>query len=117
MGDIDHVDKMVRYIIAFAVTTKRHLRSERDLVELRNKEVLTQEQIAGIQSAKHMPNMVLQVLSDTIQSAKRQGLLSDIEAMSLDANLTQVGAQTKWRQFKLLFVVVGSSPLATWSFL
>jgi len=90
MGDgTPHVDTMVRYIIAFAVTMKRHLRGERELTELARKLVLSQEQIIEIQSAKHMPLIVLEKLSSTIRAAKREGLLSDIEAMALDANLTQ----------------------------
>lgn len=45
MGDTEHVDTMVRYIIAFAVTMKRHLRAERELTELSKKRVLTHDQI------------------------------------------------------------------------
>ena len=49
MGDgTPHVDTMVRYIIAFAVTMKRHLRGERELTELARKLVLSQEQIVEI---------------------------------------------------------------------
>jgi putative membrane protein len=84
-----HVDPMVRHIIAFAVTMKRHLRGERELTELSTKEVLSHDQIVEIQSAKHMPLLVLERLSSTICAAKRAGELSDIEAMALDANLTQ----------------------------
>uniref|UniRef100_A0A7S3B677 Bestrophin homolog n=2 Tax=Haptolina ericina TaxID=156174 RepID=A0A7S3B677_9EUKA len=36
-----------------------------------------------------MPLLCLEKLSGTIRSAKKAGLLSDIEAMALDANLTQ----------------------------
>lgn len=88
MGDDKHVDTMVRYTIAFAVTMKRHLRSERELNELLTKSVLTPEQISEIQTAKHMPLLVCERLTETIRSAKKQGLLSDIEAMALDANVT-----------------------------
>ena len=96
MGDTDHVDMMVRYIIAFAVTMKRHLRAERELTELTEGSVLTQEQVAEIQQAAHMPLLCLEKLSGTIRSAKKAGLLSDIEAMALDANLTQVREQWVW---------------------
>jgi predicted membrane chloride channel (bestrophin family) len=90
-----HASTMVRYIIAFAVAMKRHLRGERELTELARMLVLDGEQIAEIQSAKHMPLIVLEKLSATIRAAKREGLLSDIEAMALDANLTQC-THTTW---------------------
>ena len=88
MGDDTHVDAMVRYTIAFAVTMKRHLRFERELGELLTKGVLTAEQISEIQTAKHMPLLVCERLTETIRSAKLKGLISDIEAMALDANVT-----------------------------
>eukprot|EP00966_Prymnesium_polylepis_P062826 1458233-Prymnesium_polylepis.1 len=90
MGDDSHVDSMVRYTIAFAVAMKRHLRVERELSELIEKGVLTQEQCEEIQqSGKHMPLFVLEKLSTTIRSSRKAGLTTDIEAMTLDANLTK----------------------------
>ena len=88
MGDDAHVDTMVRYTIAFAVAMKRHLRFERELNELLKKSVLTPEQLSEIQSAKHMPLLVCERLTETIHSAKVKGLISDIEAMAMDSNVT-----------------------------
>ena len=88
MGDDTHVEAMVRYTIAFAVTMKRHLRFERELTELLKKNVLTPEQIGEIQGAKHMPLFTCEKLTETIHSAKKAGLISDIEAMAMDANVT-----------------------------
>jgi putative membrane protein len=89
IGDEAHVDTMIKYTIAFAVTTKRHLRLERELPELVETGVLTPEQVAEVQAAQHMPLLVLEKLSATIRSARKAALLSDIEAMALDANLTK----------------------------
>ena len=86
--DGDQVDSMIRYIIAFAVTMKRHLRAERDLPELLKCGVLTQEQVDEVKLAKHMPLKVLEKLTETIEAARCGGLLTDIQAMALDANLT-----------------------------
>jgi len=77
MGDDKHVDHMVRYTIAFAVAMKRHLRGERELDEVIDTGVLTPEQTAEIQTAKHMPLYVLNKLSATVQSAKKKNLLGE----------------------------------------
>jgi len=89
IGDDAHVDRIVRYTIAFAVSTKVHLRTERDLSDLVNLNVLSEAQVVEIQGAKHMPNFVLEVLSQTVASAKAKGLLSEIGTLILDSNLTQ----------------------------
>jgi putative membrane protein len=108
MNDRAHADRLIRYTIAFAVCMKRHLRFERDLPEL--EEVLTEEQIKEIQKAKHLPNFVLDVLSHVVRSAKREGLLGEFEAMTIDANLTQfeddLGACERILKTKMPFAYV-----------
>jgi len=89
IGDDIHVEKLVRYTVAFAVTTKVHLRTERDLSDLVSMEVLSNKQVLEIQNAKHMPNFVLEVLSQTVASARQSGLLSEIGTLMVDSNLTQ----------------------------
>merc|ERR1712032_527844 len=88
IGDDMHVERIVRYTVAFAVTTKVHLRTERDLSDLVSMSVLSEAQVFEIQSAKHMPNFVIEVLSQTVASAKANGLLSEIGLLILDSNLT-----------------------------
>jgi len=89
IGDDAHVERIVRYTIAFAVVTKVHLRMERDLHDLVDLSVLSEAQVLDIQNAKHMPNFVIEVLSETVASAKAKGLLSEIGTIMLDQNLTQ----------------------------
>ena len=72
-------------VCSFAVTMKRHLRGERELTELCRLSVLSVEQVSEIRTAKHMPLIVLEKLSACVRSAKQAGLLTDIEAMALDA--------------------------------
>eukprot|EP01052_Picozoa_sp_SAG31_P023815 SAG31_NODE_1987_length_6724_cov_18.235925_6_plen_259_part_00 len=55
-------DVMIRWTIAFAHCTKRHLRFERDLVELNH--ILKQEEIDKIQAAAHMPLYTLERLTE-----------------------------------------------------
>ena len=115
MNDRAHVDRLIRYTIAFAVTMKRHLRFERDLDELLVDGVLTEEQVKEIQGAKHMPNFILDVLSHVIRSAKKEGLLGEFEEMTLDSNLTQfednLGKCERILKTKMPFAyVVGPSP-------
>jgi predicted membrane chloride channel (bestrophin family) len=89
IGDDKHVEELVRYTIAFAVTTKVHLRVERDVSSLVRMGVLSNEQVLEIQKAKHMPNFVLEVLSESVASAKASGLLTEIGMLMVDSNLTQ----------------------------
>ena len=84
------VDNMVRWTVAFAVCTKRHLRFERELDELEGK--LTPEEIARIQDAKHMPLYCLERLSTYCRLARespRNKLVTDIVFTAMDHNLTQ----------------------------
>ena len=75
------------FVVAFAVTMKRHLRDERgELGELRD--VLSQEDCDAIAEAKHMPLYVLDVLSSYIERARSTGAISDIVAQTLDNNVT-----------------------------
>lgn len=110
IGDDVHVERIVRYTIAFAVTTKVHLRMERALDDLGNMSVLSDEQVTEIQQAKHMPNFVLDVLSQTLVSAKAAGLLSDITVMQLDSTLTQfeddLGACERIMKTKMPFAYI-----------
>jgi hypothetical protein len=84
------VDNMVRWTVAFAVCTKRHLRFERDLDELEGK--LKDEEIKRIQEAKHMPLYCLERLSQYCRQAlesPQSPIVSDITFTAMDANLTQ----------------------------
>ena len=84
------VDSMVRWTVAFAVCTKRHLRFERDLDELDGK--LPEEEIQRIQEAKHMPLYCLERLTIYTRQAlesPRNKIMSDIIFQTMDANLTQ----------------------------
>jgi len=105
-----HVEKLIRYTIAFAMTTKRHLRFERDLDEVLDNGVLTYAQVEEIQAAKHMPNFILEVLARTLDSAYKDGHLSDYQTMTLDKNLTQyeddLGACEKILKTKLPFALI-----------
>eukprot|EP01043_Picozoa_sp_COSAG02_P010712 COSAG02_NODE_382_length_23409_cov_45.812999_6_plen_356_part_00 len=88
----DHflVDNMVRWTVAFAVCTKRHLRFERDLDELEGK--LEEKEIEQIQEAKHMPLYCLERLSQYCRQAlesPQSPIVSDITFTAMDANLTQ----------------------------
>jgi len=92
IGDDAHVERIVRYTIAFAVVTKVHLRMERDLHDLVDLSVLSEAQVLDIQNAKHMPNFVIEVLSETVASAKAKGLLSEIGTIMLDQRMSSVHA-------------------------
>ena len=84
------VDNMVRWTVAFAVCTKRHLRFERELDELEGK--LAADEIERIQEAKHMPLYCLERLTTYTRTAlesPRNKLMSDITFAAMDANLTQ----------------------------
>jgi hypothetical protein len=84
------VDSMVRWTVAFAVCTKRHLRFERDLDELEGK--LAQEEIRRIQEAKHMPLYCLERLTTYTRQAlesPHNKIMTDINFAAMDANLTQ----------------------------
>jgi len=110
IGDDWHVERMIRYTIAFSIATKVHLRTERDMDEMQTLSVLSLDQIVEIQKAKHMPNFVLSVLSDTMQSARAAGLLSDIGVLQLDKTLTQyeddLGACERIMKTKMPFAYV-----------
>ena len=84
------VDNMVRWTVAFAICTKRHLRFERKLDELEGR--LAPEEIARIQEAKHMPLYCLERLSTYCRLARespRNKLVTDIVFIAMDHNLTQ----------------------------
>lgn len=110
IGDDVHVERLIRYTVAFAVTTKVHLRIERDLSDLSNMKVVSDEQIEEIQGAKHMPNFCLEVLSETLASAKKAGLLTEIGTLMLDSNLTQyeddLGACERIMKTKMPFAYI-----------
>ncbi len=80
-------DRLVRWVIAFAITTKRHLRGEREAPEILR--VLPQADLDRILAADHMPLYATEVIARGLREARDAGELSDYRAMALDANLTQ----------------------------
>jgi len=83
-------DSMTRWTVAFAITTKRHLRFERGLTELEG--MFPAAELAKISGAKHMPLYCLERLSTLTRIARldpREHLVTDIIHSTMDANLTQ----------------------------
>jgi len=78
--------RMLAFVVAFAVTKKRHLRDERGLQELSS--ILSVQDMRNIQEAEHMPLFVLDVLSDYINSAYARGAISDHILQLMDNNIT-----------------------------
>ena len=81
-------ERVVRHIAAYAVTTKRHLRSEKDLDELEG--FLPDADLEAIRAAQHRPLKVAEVITSELVLARREGGLSDYAAMTLDGNLTRL---------------------------
>ena len=63
------------FIIAFAVTKKRHLRDGKGLQELES--VLSIQDVRNIQEAEHMPLCCINILTNYIQEAYAAGKISD----------------------------------------
>jgi putative membrane protein len=74
------------FIIAFAVTKKRHLRDEKGLQELES--VLSIQDVRNIQEAEHMPLYCIDILTSYIQEAYAAGKISDPVRLILDLNIT-----------------------------
>lgn len=85
--DWDIVEQLVRWTVALAVTTKRHLRYDSKVDELEG--VLNKDDLDDLKTAKHQPNFVMERLTDYLALAHSLGYLTDIQAMALDANVTQ----------------------------
>jgi putative membrane protein len=82
-------DRMIRWTIAFAVCTKRHLRFERELTEL--KHILGEQEVEEIQAAVHMPLQCLERLTQYMVQARedpKESRVTDIVMTAMDANLT-----------------------------
>jgi len=77
------------FIVAFAVTKKRHLRDERCLQELES--ILSIQDIRNVQEAEHMPFYCLDVISNFIMEADI-AKKSAIQFLSrMDVNITELG--------------------------
>ena len=77
--------RILGFIIAFAVTKKRHLRDERGLQELES--VLSIQDLRNIQEAEHMPLYCIDVLTNYIQEAYAAGKISDPVRCMMDLNI------------------------------
>ena len=77
--------RILGFIIAFAVTKKRHLRDERGLQELDT--VLSIQDVRNIQEAEHMPLYCIDVLTNYIQEAYAAGKISDPVRCMMDLNI------------------------------
>merc|ERR1712039_780276 len=90
--DFEHVDKVIRYTIAFAIAMKHHLRFEKgphSMPELRELSILPDREALKVESAEHMPVHILDILSRVIVSAKDRGFIGEYTMMTLDENLRQ----------------------------
>jgi putative membrane protein len=74
------------FLMVFAVALKQHLRNERGLSELGS--ILSAQDIANIQQAKHMPLFCLDVMSYYLNGVHRSGEISSIQLEIMDKNLT-----------------------------
>jgi putative membrane protein len=112
VDDATLVEQLIRYLAAFHIVIKQHLRGERTLRDLSDpsRPLLTDAQVEGLLVATHVPLRVLDELSAIISKAKKKGLVDSMVAMEMDRNLTQfeddVGGCERVLKTKLPFAYV-----------
>lgn len=77
---------MLGFIVAFAVTKKRHLRDEKGLQELAG--ILNVQDLRNIQESEHMPLYCLDVLTNYLRIAYSEKRISDHVLQLMDNNIT-----------------------------
>ena len=80
--------RIVKQIVAFAHVTRRHLRGERDLAEVRA--LLGEADLATVEAAQHQPLAVTEAITLGLHEARAAEKLSDFDAMTLDLNIRQL---------------------------
>ena len=102
------VEQIVRWSVAYAEVTKNHLRYEDHTEALEG--VLSPEDIDDLKRCKHQPILAMEKISDLLSFAHRQGLITDIQAMRFDENMTsfedELGASERILRTSLPFAYV-----------
>ena len=102
------VEQIVRWTVAYAEVTKNHLRYENQTVALDG--VLSPLDLKHLKRCRHQPILAMEKISDLLGFAHRQGLISDIQAMRLDENMTsfedELGALERILRTSLPFAYV-----------
>ena len=98
----------MRWSVAYAEVTKNHLRYEDHTEALEG--VLSPEDIDDLKRCKHQPILAMEKISDLLGFAHRQGLITDIQAMRFDENMTsfedELGASERILRTSLPFAYV-----------
>jgi ion channel-forming bestrophin family protein len=107
-GDPALLANLTRWTAVFPWTVMGTLRDEGNFGPVARE--LTPDQLRGLQNAQHPVLHVAQRLTECLQQARRQGLITDIIQMSLDANIQQlvdyVGGCERIRKTPLPFAYV-----------
>jgi putative membrane protein len=82
------IRRILAFIVAFAVTKKRHLRDEKGLQELQG--ILSVQDLRNIQEAQHMPYFCLHVIGNFLRECYQEGKISDHILQLMDKNLTNL---------------------------
>ena len=82
------IRRILAFIVAFAVTKKRHLRDEKGLQELQG--ILSVQDLRNIQEAEHMPYFCLHVIGNFLRECYQEGKISDHILQLMDKNLTNL---------------------------
>lgn len=83
--DDEVIDHGIKWSIAFVYSCKAALRWKSEVSDLTD--LLTDDELAGLNGAAHMPNYCMEQVTDAIKMALDRGCIDTIQATHMDANV------------------------------